>query len=148
MPDRAMGLEEVVANSMSGLSFSGFTIVMVLLIAAAFWCSVPFALYIMKRRMASLERLVDDNATMLSTDIRRVTDILMLQRIQSAGEGAKQAEREPAAQESAPAIQPQSQFVNNIAEFSAAAARPQAMPTFIAPRSASQVQPVASAQAH
>jgi hypothetical protein len=47
-----MGLEDVVANSMSGQSFSGFTIVMVLLIAAAFWCGVPFALLIMKRRMA------------------------------------------------------------------------------------------------
>ena len=47
------GLEDVVANSMSSLSFSGVTLVFALALDGAVWCAVPFVLFAIRRRMDS-----------------------------------------------------------------------------------------------
>jgi len=82
------GLEDVVANSMSSLSFSGVTLVFVLAIVGAVWCAVPLALFSIRRRMDSLERAVDENSHVVANDLRRITDMLLLDRMQRAHGGS------------------------------------------------------------
>ena len=76
-----MGLEDVVANSLTGLSFSGFTLFAVLLIAAAVWCVVPFVLYATLKRLTAVERVVEENISTISNDMRRINDVLLMQRM-------------------------------------------------------------------
>ncbi len=86
-----LGLEDVIANSLAGLSFSGFTLLMLLVVAGFVWCAVPFALLSMRRRLFALERVVEETSSMTSAEIRRITDILLLERMRG-GEIAKPAQ--------------------------------------------------------
>lgn len=84
MYENKVGIAEVIGNSLAGLSFSGVTLLFMLLVAAAAWLAVPFVLLSMKRRLKALELSFEEQMTVVSADIRRVTDILLLQRLQSA----------------------------------------------------------------
>ena len=91
-----IGVTEVVANSVSSLSFSGVTLIAVITLAAAFWCAVPFMLFTMWRRIGQLETSLDQSVNIISADVRRVSDILLLNRMQGAQTKAEpQAEIAP-----------------------------------------------------
>lgn len=79
------GLEDVVGNSLSSLSFSGVTLVFVMVVACLMWCAVPIALMLMKRRMDSLEQSVGENTHVVTNDLRRITDMLLIDRMQRTG---------------------------------------------------------------
>lgn len=86
------GLEDVVATSMSSLSFSGVTLVFVLTVAAVMWCVVPFVLIAIRRRMNDLERSVDENSSIVANDLRRITDMLIIDRmLRNDGEATQPA---------------------------------------------------------
>lgn len=127
-----LGLEDVVANSMSSLSFSGVTLVFVLAIVGAVWCAVPFALFSIRRRMDSLERAVDENSHVVANDLRRITDMLLLDRMQRAHGGAGMDSGDEAGK--APQAQPVHTSIVSSASDGENGKQPIA---FIQPRSAS-----------
>jgi len=75
-------LEVFVANSESNLSFSGVTLVFALALVGAVWCAVPFLLFSVRRRIDSLEQVVHENPHVVANDLRRITDMLLLARVQ------------------------------------------------------------------
>ncbi len=94
MGSSAIGLEHVVANSLSSLSFSGFTLFIFLVIGSAVWCAVPLVLMAMSRRIKTMERVIAENSSILGNDVRRISDILLLDRMQA---GHRPAQAAPAA---------------------------------------------------
>lgn len=79
------GLEDVVGTSLSSLSFSGVTLVFILFVACVMWCVVPISLLLIKRRMDSLEQSVGENTHVVTNDLRRITDMLLIDRMQRTG---------------------------------------------------------------
>ncbi len=72
-------MQDVVANSFAGLSFSGLTLLAALTVAGVVWCLVPFTILAMQRRLQALERAVEEGLAVQANDLRRVTDILLME---------------------------------------------------------------------
>lgn len=69
---------------MPSLSFKGVTLVFALALVCAVWCVVPFLLFSVGRRINSLERAFHENWHVVPNDLLRITDMLLLARMQRA----------------------------------------------------------------
>lgn len=77
MQPQTIDLGFVLSNTLSGLSWTGFTFVCALAFIGAMWCVLPFAVFGVKRRLDGIESAQRHQTELLTTELRRTNEILV-----------------------------------------------------------------------
>ena len=76
MQPHQIDLGFVIGNTLSDLSWTGFTFVCALGLIFVLWCVLPFAVFGVKRRLDAIESAQRHQTELLATELRRTNEIL------------------------------------------------------------------------
>ena len=76
MQPHQIDLGFVLSNSLSDLSWTGFTFVCALGLVGLMWCVLPFAVFGVKRLLDSIESAQRHQTELLTTELRRTNELL------------------------------------------------------------------------
>ena len=77
MQPHQIDLGFVLSNTLSDLSWTGFTFVCALAFIVVLWCVLPFAIFGVKRRLDAIESAQRHQTELLATELRRTNEILV-----------------------------------------------------------------------
>lgn len=76
MQPHQIDLGFVLGNSLTELSWTGFTFVCAFAFIVVLWCVLPFAIFGVKRRLDAIESAQRHQTELLATELRRTNEIL------------------------------------------------------------------------